>query len=56
MLYISLHEMKILILQVVLDNGILQLTLSKPDGVITGVGYSGVDNLMEVLNEESDRG
>uniref|UniRef100_A0A1D1YZG3 rhamnogalacturonan endolyase n=2 Tax=Anthurium amnicola TaxID=1678845 RepID=A0A1D1YZG3_9ARAE len=42
--------------QVVLDNGILQLTLSNPDGFITGIAYNGVDNLMEVLNEESDRG
>uniref|UniRef100_A0A1D1ZBA2 rhamnogalacturonan endolyase n=1 Tax=Anthurium amnicola TaxID=1678845 RepID=A0A1D1ZBA2_9ARAE len=41
---------------VVLDNGILQLTLSNPDGIVTGVRYNGVDNLMEVLNQESNRG
>ncbi|XP_068655984.1 uncharacterized protein [Aristolochia californica] len=41
---------------VVIDNGIFQLTLSKPDGIVTGIQYNGVDNLMEVLNEEANRG
>ncbi|CAA6657823.1 unnamed protein product [Spirodela intermedia] len=43
-------------LQVVLDNGILQLTLSNPGGIITGIAYNGVDNLMETRNQEFDRG
>ncbi|MQM09174.1 hypothetical protein Taro_042040 [Colocasia esculenta] len=42
--------------QVVLDNGILQLTLAKPGGFVTGLGYNGVDNLLEVANKEDDRG
>ncbi|MQL94897.1 hypothetical protein Taro_027568, partial [Colocasia esculenta] len=41
---------------IVLDNGILQLTLSKPGGIITGLRYQGVDNLMETRNEETNRG
>ncbi|XP_065050416.1 probable rhamnogalacturonate lyase B isoform X2 [Musa acuminata AAA Group] len=43
-------------LQVVLDNGIVQLTLSKPGGSITGVKYHGLDNVMEVKNREGGRG
>lgn len=39
-----------------IDNGIFQLTLSKPDGIVTGIQYNGVDNLMEVLNREDNRG
>ncbi|RWW45349.1 hypothetical protein BHE74_00048819 [Ensete ventricosum] len=39
-------------LQVVLDNGLVQLTLSKPGGSITGVKYHGVDNVMEVKEED----
>ncbi|THU63925.1 hypothetical protein C4D60_Mb01t20990 [Musa balbisiana] len=41
---------------VVLDNGIVQLTLSKPGGSITGVKYHGLDNVMEVNNREDNRG
>ncbi|CAL9147719.1 unnamed protein product [Musa hybrid cultivar] len=41
---------------VVLDNGIVQLTLSKPGGSITGVKYHGLDNVMEVKNWEDGRG
>ncbi|CAN6584240.1 unnamed protein product [Malus baccata var. baccata] len=41
---------------VVMDNGILQVTLSKPDGIVTKIQYNGIDNLLEVLDEEVHRG
>jgi hypothetical protein len=42
--------------QVEIKNGIIELTLSNPDGIVTGVRYNGVDNLMEILNKEDNRG
>jgi rhamnogalacturonan endolyase len=45
-----------LIVQVEIKNGIFELTLSNPDGIVTGVRYNGVDNLMEILNKEDNRG
>nr|XP_043614244.1 probable rhamnogalacturonate lyase B isoform X2 [Erigeron canadensis] len=41
---------------VLLDNGIVQVTLSKPGGLVTGVRYNGLDNVLEVLNQEGNRG
>ncbi|KAF2299820.1 hypothetical protein GH714_003616 [Hevea brasiliensis] len=41
---------------VVMDNGILQVTISKPEGIVTGIRYNGISNLLEVRNNESDRG
>ncbi|KAI4337577.1 hypothetical protein L6164_015975 [Bauhinia variegata] len=40
----------------VMDNGILQVRISKPGGFVTGIRYNGVDNLLEVLNERDNRG
>lgn len=43
-------------LQVVMDNGILQVAISNPDGIVTAIQYNGIDNLLAVENQESDRG
>ncbi|KAH7315898.1 hypothetical protein KP509_21G070000 [Ceratopteris richardii] len=42
--------------QVVLDNGILAVTLSKPGGLLTSLQYAGLDNLLEIANRETNRG
>ena len=39
-----------------MDNGIVQVTLSNPGGIVTGIRYNSYDNLLEVLNKESNRG
>ncbi|KAL8172018.1 hypothetical protein V2J09_023822 [Rumex salicifolius] len=41
---------------VILDNGILAVTISKPNGYITGIRYNGVNNILDVINPEDDRG
>lgn len=61
--YISLqqHEDVVRILtntpnQVVLDNGLVQVTFSNPGGDVIGIKYNGIDNLLEINNEETNRG
>lgn len=43
-------------LQVVLDNGLLQLTLTKPGGHLIGISYNGLDNLLELSNPQLNGG
>ncbi|KAH9626558.1 hypothetical protein KSS87_005538 [Heliosperma pusillum] len=49
-------RLQILDRYVVLDNGMLQVTLSKPGGIVTGISYNGIDNMLEVRNGEDNRG
>ncbi|KAI3955241.1 hypothetical protein MKW98_020874 [Papaver atlanticum] len=41
---------------VVMDYGLVQVNISNPSGLVTGVQYNGIDNLLEILNEEQNRG
>ncbi|KAG8377397.1 hypothetical protein BUALT_Bualt08G0028800 [Buddleja alternifolia] len=41
---------------VVIDNGVLQLTLSNPGGIVRGIQYNGVDNLLELHNKDLNGG
>ncbi|XP_026423114.1 probable rhamnogalacturonate lyase B isoform X2 [Papaver somniferum] len=42
--------------QVVMDNGLVQVNISNPLGFVTGVQYNGTDNLLEIDNEDHNRG
>lgn len=42
--------------QVVIDNGIFQLTLSNPGGIVIGIRYGGIDNLIELNNKDLNGG
>ncbi|KAK4387671.1 hypothetical protein Sango_2373700 [Sesamum angolense] len=41
---------------VVMDNGILRVTISKPDGIVTGIKYNHIHNLLDIANDQSNRG
>eukprot|EP00897_Mesotaenium_endlicherianum_P010970 jgi/Mesen1/9901/ME000070S09188 len=42
--------------QVVLANGLVTLTLTKPGGIVTGLQYGGLDNFFDVKGGETNRG
>lgn len=39
-----------------MDNGILQVSISTPQGFVIGIQYKGIKNLLNVQNEEDNRG
>ncbi|KAJ4703895.1 Rhamnogalacturonate lyase [Melia azedarach] len=41
---------------VILDNGSVRLTISKPQGYLIGIQYGGMDNLLDLKLNESSRG
>lgn len=45
-----------MIIQVVMDNGIVQVTLSTPDGDVVGLSYNGIDNILDTKTEAPNRG
>ncbi|KAG8365395.1 hypothetical protein BUALT_Bualt18G0100200 [Buddleja alternifolia] len=47
---------KLIILQIVVDNGLVRLTISKPQGLLTAIKYGGMDNLLDIKSNELNRG
>ncbi|KAG7033955.1 rhiE, partial [Cucurbita argyrosperma subsp. argyrosperma] len=41
---------------VILDNGLLVVTISNPQGYVSGIKYGNMDNLLDVKSSESKRG
>ncbi|GAV73071.1 Rhamnogal_lyase domain-containing protein [Cephalotus follicularis] len=42
--------------QVVIDNGLVQVTFSRPEGDVIGINYNDIDNVLEARNELNNRG
>ncbi|KAK1557347.1 hypothetical protein Q3G72_022878 [Acer saccharum] len=41
---------------IILDNGLVTVTISKPQGCVTGIKYGGMDNILDLKSSESSRG
>lgn len=52
----KLRSKCLIIQEVVMSNGIVQVTLSNPGGDVIGISYNGIDNLLEIKNHEHNRG
>jgi rhamnogalacturonan endolyase len=39
-----------------LDNDLVRLTILKPQGYLTGIKYGGMDNILDLQSNESNRG
>ncbi|KAL7244206.1 hypothetical protein ACSBR1_016441 [Camellia fascicularis] len=50
--YFSCH----ILVQVILDNGLVRLTIAKPQGFVTSIKYGGLGNLLDLKSSESNRG
>lgn len=44
------------IIQVVMCNGLVTVTFSNPAGMVTGIQYDGMKNVLETANKEDNRG
>lgn len=42
--------------KMVIDNGLVEVTIEKPSGFLTGIKYKGVDNVFESSNKNHNRG
>lgn len=51
-----MHFFFIFLFQVVMENGLVSVTLSVPGGMVTGIEYNGIANLLEEENKENNRG
>jgi len=40
----------------VVDNGIVSVSMARPEGYILGISYNGIDNILDSENKELDRG
>ncbi|KAL9245587.1 hypothetical protein vseg_019220 [Gypsophila vaccaria] len=41
---------------VILSNGFLAATIAKPAGYVTGIQYNGIENILDTVNPDDDRG
>ncbi|KAG8642807.1 rhamnogalacturonate lyase isoform X1 [Manihot esculenta] len=42
--------------RVIIDNGLVRVTFSSPGGDVVGIKYNGIDNVLEIINEDDNRG
>ncbi|PIN22367.1 Rhamnogalacturonan endolyase [Handroanthus impetiginosus] len=41
---------------IIVNNGLVRLTISKPQGLLTGIKYGGINNLLDLKSNELNRG
>ncbi|XP_052878871.1 uncharacterized protein LOC128285414 [Gossypium arboreum] len=42
--------------KVIINNGIVEVTIEKPTGHLLGIKYNGIDNVLETKNDNDNRG